>query len=268
MKIKIILFFLITLFYQIGITKSQDFEVAPIKLDFSAEPGEAQTKTVTIKNHGNKKSSMILSLNDFLPSNEGGIEYLPANSTNRSFANWININPAFFELNPGEEKVVSISMQIPIDDYTSKWGVIFVQTTKEQSPLGVDEGVSAGIMLSPRIAIKVFQSPGTNQNYAIKIGNMEEITVPGDNNRIFSVNVENIGDKITKCKIHLIASNLSTTEETQYPAQTATVFPKTYTKVKLTLPSDLIPGNYSLAAIIDYPTARTLEGTQMLIEVK
>ena len=43
----------------------QDFEVAPIKLNFNADPGESQTRVVTVKNHSSKRSSFILSMGDY-----------------------------------------------------------------------------------------------------------------------------------------------------------------------------------------------------------
>jgi hypothetical protein len=46
------------------------------------------------------------------------------------------------------------------------------------------------------------------------------------------------------------------------------VFPKMSRTIELRLPNELVPGSYSLAAILDYGTKYSLEGTQILIDVK
>ena len=43
---------------------AQDFEVAPVKLSFAVEPGGVGTKTVTVRNHDNKRQAFILTMGD------------------------------------------------------------------------------------------------------------------------------------------------------------------------------------------------------------
>ena len=45
---------------------SQDFEVAPVKIFFEAEPGQTQSMPVSILNHSNHKQAYILELSDFI----------------------------------------------------------------------------------------------------------------------------------------------------------------------------------------------------------
>ncbi|NOZ46436.1 MAG: hypothetical protein GXO79_06600 [Chlorobi bacterium] len=247
---------------------SQDFEVSPVKLYFSAEPGESQTINLTVKNHGNKPETFILSLGDFLIDNKGTKEMLDANSTKNSCANWLSINPSFVEINPNESKLVGVTIMVPNGDYSTRWSQIFVRQVKERTSFTVDEGISAGIGVSPRIAVTVFQSPKSNSNYNAQINRLKEISQPGDSLRKFSVNVENIGDKITQCKVYLIAASLESAEE--FPADTVILdtYPNSSRTIFLELPNFLPKGKYSLSAILDYSNAKTLEGTQMMIEVE
>ena len=48
-----------------NVSISQDFEVAPVVLNFDANPGEIQEKSVHVKNYGNKVQSFQASLFDF-----------------------------------------------------------------------------------------------------------------------------------------------------------------------------------------------------------
>ncbi|MDI3527658.1 MAG: hypothetical protein PWR03_1841 [Tenuifilum sp.] len=247
---------------------SQDFEVAPVMLDFNAEPATSQTKTITVKNHSSKRVSYTVTFADFIPKSTGERNLLPPNSTKRSCANWVNVNPAFFELNPGEDIQLQVTMLVPGEEFGSAWCMLFIQPTREQTSWSADKQLSAGITVSGRIGVLVYQSPKSNQNYSIKVSNFQEITKPSDSNRRFSAVIENLGDKITPCKVFLLASNMITAEEKQFKATEYVVFPKLSRTVEMELPNDLPTGKYALAIIVDYGPKFPLEGSQLVIDVK
>ncbi len=265
------IFFIGIVFSSIFIHKSlyaQDFEVAPVKLEFTTEPGENQTKTITVKNHSNKKESFIISISDFLPLTSGSYNYLPPNSTKRSCANWLNITPSFFELNPNDEMIVQVAMMVPNDQFSAAWCSLYLQTTHEQTSWNSDKNLGAGVTVTGRIGILIHQSPKSNTNHSIKISNLLEVNKLGDNNRTFSAIIENLGDKITRCKVYLVASNMKTAVERQFTTTEVETFPKMSRTIELVLPDELTPGEYSLAAILDYGAKYPLEGTQIIIDVK
>lgn len=119
-KNKIIPFFLkvifIILFIGFGPQRqegvAQDFEVAPVRLNFAVEPGGIGTKTVTVRNHGNKKQAFILTMGDVMKDSLGQRKTLPAGTAKRSCANWITINPSLLELNPNEAGDVEVVMRV------------------------------------------------------------------------------------------------------------------------------------------------------------
>jgi hypothetical protein len=248
---------------------AQDFEVAPVRLDFNAEPGENQTKTINVKNHSNRKSSFVVVINDFLPSSDGERKALPPNSTRRSAANWININPSFFELNPGEQIPVQITMLVPADEYGAAWCILYLQPSTEQTSWSADKALGAGVTISGRIGVLVYQSPGSNTNHSIKVTGFSETSSPDEGNRKFSATIDNLGDKVSTCKVILIASNIDTSEEKQFSPVTVETFPKMTRNVDLFLPKGELPaGRYALAVVVDYGPRYSLEGAQIVIEVK
>lgn len=252
-----------------GTVLAQDFEVAPVRLDFNAEPGENQTKVINITNHSNKKASFIVSIADFLIGSDGTREMLPPNTTRRSAANWLNINPSFFELNPGDQLPVQVAMLVPGDEYGAAWSMLYVQPAKEQTSWDADKNLSAGVMVSGRIGITVYQSPSSNTNHSIKVTKLEEVTDAEDMVRKFSATIDNLGDKVTTCKIHLIASNINTAEEKQFPSFEVETYPKMTRNVEVELPSgELTPGKYAIAVIVDYGPKFALEGAQLVIDIE
>jgi len=266
--IKLLPKLLVTFILVKGSVLAQDFEVAPVRLDFNAEPGENQTKVVTVKNHSNKKTSFIITLADFMPSESGERKIMAPNSTKRSCANWLNINPSFFELNPGEESQIQVSMLVPNDEFGAAWCEMYFQTTVEQTSWSADKALGTGLMVSGRIGVLIFQSPKSNTNNLLKISNLIEVDRGAAKDRKFKAIIENLGDKVTKCKVYLIASNMETAEERQFEPQEFETYPKMSRTIELSLPDVLPNGSYALAAILDYGPKYSLEGAQLLIQVK
>lgn len=258
---------LLCLFY-FGRTAAQDFEVSPVRLEFNAEPSTNQTKYISIKNHSGKKVSYTISISDFLVTSGGDKKMLSPNSTKHSCANWININPAFFELNPNEDISIQVSMLVPGEDYGAAWCMLYIQPSVEQTAWSVDKQLGTGVTVTGRIGVEIYQSPKSNVNQSIKISNLVEKTTPDDIARVFSATIENLGDKVTKCKVYLLASNMATVEEKQFAVQEYEIFPKMTRNVELVLPNELQPGTYALAAIVDYGPKFPLEGAQIVIQVK
>lgn len=248
---------------------AQDIEVAPIRVQFSANPQETQTKTITVKNHSNSKESVVLTLKDYLIYKDGSKKILPAESSKNSIAKWITMNPSYLEINPNESRTVQLNFQAPSGDYTSKWGILSVSTAKEQTSFSADKETTAGISLYGRIDVHLSYTPQSERttNKRVKISNLKEITQEDDSLRTFSVHIDNLGNTIVPCKVYLIASNLNTLKEKTFEPKQIKAYPQTSRTLKLKVPDVLKNGKYSLSAILDYGSSEALEGTQITIEV-
>lgn len=247
---------------------AQDFEVAPVRVNFNAMPGESQSRTVTIKNHGNRPETITLRLQDYLVQRQGEMEMLPAGSTRNSIASWINLNPTFVVLQPNESQTIQVNLQAPADDYSGKWGILSFVTATEQTAFTADRELQAGVMISGRIDIFLFYNPGTGEAGNVEINNLAEISSNDPEMRMFSVNLDNLGERITQCKVFLIASNMQTGEEFNFRPIEVASYPQSARTVELSLPNNLKPGRYALAAILDYPGSASLKGTQIIINVE
>lgn len=261
------LMLLLITFFGVNVVMGQDFEVAPVSLDFDAEPATSQTKTISIRNHSSKKTSYLITLADFLPSQTGDNQQLPPNSTKNSCANWITINPSFFEVAPGGDIKLQVTMMVPGEEYKTAWCMLYIQPSKEQTVWGADKELATGLTVTGRIGVNIFQQPASLQNQGVQVSNFQEITSPNDE-RKFTATVENIGDRISQCKIFLMASNFNTGEEYKFSPIDFEIFPKMSRNIELTLPKGLAPGYYSLAALVDYGPNYSLAGAQLNIEIK
>ena len=247
---------------------AQDFEVAPVIMNFDANPGQIQKKVMTIRNHANIKQSFTFDFGDYEINEEGKKIRQAAGSSSRSCASWITVTPNLLELNPNEERTVTVLMTVPKDGFATKWGMIYVQASTEQKGNEIDKQLATGIKVTPRIAVLISQSPKTNKNYKGKIYALKEVTTAKDSVKTFHVVVENTGDKIFEGNVQLLLADMATAEETKYKPQKNRVFPGEKRTFVLTLPNNIPKGKYVLAAILNYGHDTALEGTQLLVEIK
>jgi hypothetical protein len=249
-------------------TFTQDFEVAPVVLNFKVEPGNMETRKVAIRNHSDKIQAFSLKLSDYEIDSVGKKKRVPAGTSKRTLADWVGINPSFFELNPNQSTEVEVTITVPPDGISSRWGIITVQATQERTALEVDKVIATGVLVQPRIAIFVSQSPRSNKNYKAVIKSFSEITKEKDTQRKFSIVVYNAGEKEIKANVTLVLSNIQTGEEKKVDMKSETMHPESTKTFELKLPPDVAKGKYALAAILDYGHGSTLEGSQLIIEQK
>ncbi len=262
-------FLLINLFLAISIfAYTQDFEVAPVLVSFDANPGENQAQTLTVKNHGNERQKFGLNLADYIISEEGVKAAVEAGSTDRSLADWLNVNPAFVDLNPNESAEVELIITVPRTGFSTRWGMIQVEVVKEQSAAEADKQLATGVVLIPRIVVLVKQSPRSNQNYKGTVSGLKEVTKENQPFRSFEATLTNTGDKVLDAKVFLALADLSTAEEKQFKTTTVSVYPGQHRNVNLTLPENPEPGQYALALLMDYGNRQPIEGAQILLTVE
>jgi len=246
----------------------QDFEVAPVLVSFNANPGENQNRTLTIRNHSNERQLFGLTLADYVVDEDGTRSAVEAGSTDRTLADWITINPSLLELNPNESGQAELILTVPRTGFNTRWGMVHVEVTREQTPSDVDKQLTTGVVIVPRIVVLVQQSPRSNQNYRGTVSGLREITDEDRTLRSFEATLTNTGDKVLDAKVFLALANLQTAEEKQYHPTSVTVYPGQQRKVVLSLPEAPSPGQYALAFLMDYGHRAPIEGAQILLNVE
>ncbi len=244
----------------------QDFEVSPVAVNFTAEPGENQVRKINIINHSPRPQKYQFKINDFLLDTDGVVRPMALGINKRSCAEWLTLNPSFIELGPNQSATVDMIITVPKDGFTARWANVGVEPVKEQNAFEADKNLSQGVLIVPRISIQVRQSPRSNRSYKASINNLREITKPTDTNRVFEVMVQNSGDNILSANVHLILANVNSGDEQKFEATNFTIYPDGKRLLKLHVPRNIAKGKYALAAILDYGHRQPLEGTQLMID--
>ena len=240
---------------------SQDFEVSPVLIEFAAEPGKASTKTIFVTNHSTNKQSFSLTLADEVFFENGKKQYKSAGTTPESCANWLSIFPTYFDLNAGERQEIQLTIKVPVENYQTAWSTIFVKSAQERGAAAADKSLNTGIVVNPRIAIKVFQSPNSNTNYNAQFSGAKQL----DANTV-ELNIKNTGEKIIKPKISAEIINNSTGETITVDPMPSFVLPGITRAVPFILPQ-LEKGDYTGVFIMDYHKNSDLEGYELNISI-
>lgn len=252
----------------LGVLNAQELEVTPATLMFNANPGSSQTKQIYVRNKAKTEQSFVFNLADWLTDEDGEVKYFSPGTTSRSCSDWITVSPALVTLQPNESVRVNITMLAPVDNPSTKWSVLFVESAVEKTGAkAIDKNVQMGLQISARIAVPIYQSPDGNTLYK---GTLEGLSNSTDENgnMVFETQTLNLGDKILNCKVYFTFSNLETAEEFTSKAVEFSLLPESDKKVKYTLVEPLKKGMYSIAAILDYGYNEELEGIQLEMEIK
>ena len=247
-------------------TIAQDFEVAPVYTSFKVEAGNTETRTLNIINHDDKTQIFNFTISDYEVDENGSTVRVKDGNTKRSLKKALTISPSFVEIPPNGKAVVDLMLSIPGGDYNTKWGIISVEAANERT-INVDKGVTTGIVISPRIAVYVHQSPRSNNQYSAKVLSFVETTKEGDDKRTFETAVENVGGKIMGVSLQLLLANISNGEEIELSTKKTNLHPDQKKTFSFSIDRPK-PGKYALAVILDYGHNASIEGSQIMIEEK
>ena len=247
-------------------TIAQDFEVAPVTVNFKVEAGNTKVRTLYITNHDDKTQIFNLTLTDYEVDENGNSLKKKEGNPKRSLKKALTISPSFIELPPNGSGQVDLILKIPSGDSNTKWGMVSVEAVNERT-INVDQSLATGIKISPRIAVYIQQSPRSNNQYSAKVLSFVETTKEGDIKRTFETAVENFGGKIMTASLKLLLANIDSGEETELMNTTANLHPEQKKTISFSIDRPK-PGKYALAVILDYGHNASIEGSQIVIEEK
>ncbi len=254
--IKIIFPAVLLLFSGYGLM-AQSAAVSPSRVYFNAEPGQAQTRRITVTNTSDTPQSFTVSFADFgSPGTEGKTELMEPGESVHSASNWLSASPSLIELNTGESRDVDIILQVPDSPEAARvvWSTVLVRLARERTvPPGLGEdALGFGIMHTFQFVIHVFQTPPSVTYRNARILGFEDAGKVESGKRQVKLHVENTGDAIIDVAAYLELTNMRTGESRRERARAFTTLPGHSRIMYFTLPEDLSPGNYSILGVVDY----------------
>ena len=99
-------------------------QVAPVRYSVTATPGEPATRDILLSNQGTDPVVVRVRLSDWMLSEAGQMNLVPAGSTANSLAGKVEFEPSEFSLGAGESGHIKVSLRMPADGPATLWGVL------------------------------------------------------------------------------------------------------------------------------------------------
>ena len=252
----------------INAVQAQPVTVGPSIIHFNTAPGQAEIKTVFLKNVSSKPQSFKLYVQDWLRDSVGGHQYYKADTLPQSCASIISIEPAsYIKVDSGKTGKIIIRIKPPTtaSNTAMKWAMLFIESLSNE---GEDKEKSKKFKMQinnvARIGVHIYQTPPGAITKAVE---GIRLSVDSVQKGFIYLYMKNTGQVMLTCKAHLELTYLPTGEENVLRETEFPVFPDGFRKVKFNLPKDIKPGSYSLLAVLDYGTDVPLEAVQQNITI-
>lgn len=236
-------------FFIVFESQAQKISTSPTRLNFKVPPGGSQRGKITVANNSNENQAFQVDFGDFDASRSGKSQFLQKGELERSCAEWVSADPAYFELAPGEQQEIMLVMDVPQDSSAlmARWAVAYIRLAQERQ--GQDknsDGLIVNLNQSYRFGVYIFQTPPS-----VTFSKGEVIDFTHKENSLV-LRLRNIGETFLKCNSYAEITNLSNGETKRLEAKNFTVLPASNRDVVFELPSDFAPGRYSVLGVLDY----------------
>jgi P pilus assembly chaperone PapD len=89
--------------------------VNPIRVEHQVKPGTDETNVIQIRNDGTEPTRVAVHAEDWTMDRKGNVSFSPAGGDPYSCANWIQLNPTDFRLDPGQARQIRYSLTVPAE---------------------------------------------------------------------------------------------------------------------------------------------------------
>jgi len=247
--------------------------VSPSSMHLSIKPGQTEVKEIKVKNFTKKTYRFQVGFSDFeMGTNGKPISVKNRDSSQYGLSKWINVAPSYFELKPGQETKVKLTISIPNEPegYKAHWTIVTIDMVPDRPPLDVqpsDKTIAFGIIPSFGFGVYVYQNP---PNVLVnKLAIKQFALVEKDGKKQIKFEVKNVGDGISYCKSYVELTNLNTGQQQRLKVKNFTILPQFNREFYYDIDElKLKPGKYQAMGVIDFGSDEEILATEMEIEIK
>lgn len=253
---KKIVFALLTL---AGFAHAADIGLSPPRLEFTVEPGETITETVTLLTDSVDDQQLQVEVQDFTLDPTGEVSTLPAGSLDTSSAPWITPELTDFVLAGGDGREFRVSVTVPNDASLEGTYHAMVFFTVVPPP-SETEGI--GVVTTTRIGLTIYVTVASTENNTSELVDFFQ-----DDDKTMTFAVANTGNTVMRLGGQIELRDEA--GETKYVVEIpdVPVLRESERDVTLELPAEIKPGFYTALALIQDSRSGLLVG-ELPIEVK
>jgi hypothetical protein len=250
---------LLILLSLVGFAQAADIGLSPPRLEFTVEPGETVTETVTLLTDAVEDQQMQVAIEDFTLDPAGEISTLPAGSLDSSSSPWITPELTDFVLAGGDGKEFRVSITVPNDASLEGTYHAMVFFTVVPPP---SEASGIGVVTTTRIGLTIYVTVASTETNTSELVDFFQ-----DDDKTMTFAVANTGNTVMRLGGQIELRNEA--GETKYVVEVpdVPVLRESERDVTLDLPTEMEPGFYVALALIEDSRSGLLVG-ELPIEVK
>lgn len=248
--------------------------VSPSTLRFNVKPGNLQTKTVKVTNDTKRKQVFQVLFQDYGPDKEGKGQAAKSKYDMYSLSKYIVVNPTLIELNPREQKAITVTVDIPPGDSMaiSMWTIMEIDQVLDREKLEVPDlsknAIGMGVKNSFGFAINIYQNPPNVTVSNVEFTELKYIKKSEKKGNAIFVNTQNKGSGIAYCLFFVELTNLVTGKLTKLKVKQFAIFPGFKQDFTYELPPNLEKGPYSVMTVLDFGDKEELQTAELEFTVE
>jgi hypothetical protein len=225
-----------------SVVPDQEWPHGYVELELS--PAESSNFSARINTEGDEHASLVAFVGNAVNPVNGGFGVADLDAERTGAATWFTIDKESFELDPGSNDTINVSVTVPEGTAPGQYVVgLVVQTAK---PLGSDE-VQEGFGLLPiiRSAMAIQITVPGDVTPGFEIGSPAMATENGI--PVVSAPVTNTGNVLVKPAGTLTIAGPDGTVLVTSPVEMGSIYMGNSTAVQVSLPNQFVPGDYAVS---------------------
>lgn len=131
--------------------------------ELNSSPGDMHEGKILINNNGNEPEEVKIYITDFRTEAGGKKYYLDPDTTARSNASWVSVNPKRFFIPAGQTYTLYFSIDVPADSTLSGsyWSMMMIESIPKESPESSfydPEEITLGVKTVLRYGIRIISN--------------------------------------------------------------------------------------------------------------
>lgn len=243
----LLIFFAVCLTGAIPASAQMSIMVSPMRVQHQVQAGANETNVIEIRNEGTEPTRIAVHTEDWTMDRKGNVSFSPAGGDPGSCANWLQINPTDFRLDPGQTRQIRYSLTVPAE---ARDGGYRAAIELEGMPPQQEGAAKRKMTLNGRIVVMAYATVGSPEIRA----QFQDFQVKAANKGIsFKLTLANQGDVHFRIKKSFITIKNSKGEEVgrvevpDIPVLPGATRELEFKKEDLDLPK----GSYQAEAILD-----------------
>jgi len=239
---------------------------SPARLFYTGAAGQAVVQTVRLSNTGASLMTLKASLRDWERDSLGVKVYYAAGTLGRSNAGWLRLNADVVELAPGQEKTVTVTMNIPANASPQqvKNSMLFFTQINEQNKQAETNKKQKQVAISVRFEVGIhvyFTPPGLSKKELnfVAFNDRGKVTTTEGRVKQLALTIKNTGEVTAEAQLRIEVTDAATGEEFKFPDRPIAMLPGANQVIYINVPAKLAGRSLVAVAMLDSGAAIDLK---------